>query len=234
MFLTPAQVPMFGTPDSILATIDHDVHRRRRNAYSTFFSKQSIRKYSHVVQANMDRVLARFEEFRSRGDVINLMHAFTAFTGDVVSEYCFPESYDFLKRSDFAPEYYELWISIVSNSHVLKQYPWIFPLMNTFPLWFVDRFLPDLSVSYRWHRQWAQQIQAIKSGTVDPTKERGRPSVFETLLDSDLPPYDKSVSRLVEDAQTLVGAGSITTSLILALTTYYIISDKEIESRLLK
>ncbi|KAG8531301.1 uncharacterized protein KY384_002929 [Bacidia gigantensis] len=220
--------PMFGTPNSILATIEHDVHRRRRNAYSTFFSKQSIRKYSGVVQANMDRVIARFKEYQSKGQPVNLMHAWTAFTGDVVSEYCFPESYGFLKRADFAPEYYELWISIVSNSHILKQFPWLFPMMNTFPMWFVDRFLPDLAVSYRWHRQWAKQIQDIKSGERDTVKERGRPSVFETLLDSDLPPYDKSVSRLVEDAQTLVGAGSITTSLILALTTYYVITDEEI------
>ena len=225
---------MFGTPNSILATIDHDVHRRRRNAYSSFFSKQSIRTYSSVVQTNVDRLTARMSSHASQGAKINLMHAWTAFTGDVVSEYCFPESYDHLSRPDFAPEYYELWMSIVGNSHMLKQFPWIFPMMLSFPDWFVERYLPDLAASYRWHRVWRSQISAIKSGDADAEKraQRGRPSIFETLLDSDLPPFDKSVGRLVEDAQTLVGAGSITTSIALALATYYIISDPSIESKL--
>ncbi|KAI4190278.1 MAG: hypothetical protein L6R41_000891 [Letrouitia leprolyta] len=226
-------VPMFGTPNSIIATVDHDVHRRRRAAYSNFFSKQSIRKYGPVVQSCVDKLCKRLEEHQSSGQKVNLMHAYTAFTGDVVTEYSFPSSYGLLDQPDFAPDYYELWMSILSGSHLLKQFPWIFPLMSTFPLWFVESYVPDLAVSYRWHRTWAQQIQNIKDGRDESEKRKGRPSIFETLLDSDLPPFDKSVSRLVEDAQTLVGAGSITTSLALALATYYIACDKAIKAKLM-
>lgn len=232
---------MFGTPNSILSTIDHDLHRRRRNAYSTFFSKQSIRKYSSVIQSCVDKLCGRLDECKLLGKRVNLMHAMTAFTGDVVTAYSFPKSYGLLDRPDFvprdqpdfAPEYYELWMSILSGSHLLKQFPWIFPLMNRFPLWFVEKYLPDLAVTYRWQKTWAQQIQSIKAGEDDYSDERGRPSIFETLLDSDLPPFDKSVLRLVDDAQTLLGAGSITASLTLALATYYILSDQSIEVKLM-
>lgn len=227
---------MFGTPNSILATIDHDVHRRRRHAYSNFFSKQSIRKYSSVIQACVDKLCTRLEEHRSSGKKVNVMHAWTAFTGDVVSAYSFPAPYGLLDRADFAPEFFELWVSILSGSHLLKQFPWIFPLMTKFPLWFVDRYLPDLAVTYRWQSTWKQQIQDIKTGEEkedDPTATgRGRPSIFETLLDSDLPPFDKSVARLVDDAQTIVGAGSTTTSLALSLATYFLVSDARMEARL--
>ncbi|KAL8726449.1 MAG: hypothetical protein Q9181_006046 [Wetmoreana brouardii] len=227
-------VPMFGTPNSILATIEHDVHRRRRNAYSNYFSKQAIRKYSNVIHAAVDKLCAKFEECKKDGKKINLMHAYTAMTGDVVTEYCFPKSYGLLDKPDFAPEYHDLWISILSGSHVLKQFPWMFPLMLSFPEWFVDRYLPDLAITYKWHREWRKQLQAVKSGddSSDREKRGGRPSIFETLLDSDLPPFDKSVSRLVEDAQTMVGAGSITTSFALALGTYYIASDKAVLEKL--
>ncbi|KAI4284771.1 MAG: hypothetical protein L6R38_001171 [Xanthoria sp. 2 TBL-2021] len=54
-------VPMFGTPDSILATVDHDIHRRRRNAYANYFSKQSIQKYSNVIQAAVDKLCNKCE-----------------------------------------------------------------------------------------------------------------------------------------------------------------------------
>ena len=226
-------VPMFGTPNSILATVDHDVHRRRRNAYANYFSKQSIRKYSSVIQAAVDKMCVKFEEYQSAGRPINLMHAWTAMTGDVVTEYCFPKSYQLLDRPDFAPDYYNIWVSILGNSHVLKQFPWIFPLMLSFPVWFVSRALPDLAVTYKWQAEWVKQVQAIKSGADDSEKRGGKPSIFETLLDSDLPPIDKSVSRLTEDAQTLVGAGSITASLSLALATYYIVCDEKIRGQLM-
>lgn len=219
---------MFGTPNSILATIDHDVHRRRRNAYANFFSKQSIRKYSSVVQSCVDKLCARLDKHKRRGKKINLSHAWSAFAGDVVTEYSFPAPYGLLDQPDFAPEYYELWLSILKSSHVLKQFPWIFPLITSFPLWFVERYLPDMAMTYRRQKTWEQQIRGIKSGKDESEKRRGRPSIFETLLDSDLPPYDKSVSRLVDDAQTLVGAGSITTSNTLALVTYYIVDNKQV------
>ena len=234
------KVPMFGNPNSILTTIEHDVHRRRRSAYANYFSKQSINRYSIVIQAAVDKLCNRFSEHQKAGKRINLMHAYTAMTGDVVTGYCFQKAYGLLDQPDFAAEYHDLWISITANSHVLKQFPWMFPLMLSFPEWFVDRYLPDLSVVYRWQRAWRKQIQAIKTGSStydnnhnDWETRGGRPSIFETLLDSELPPYDKSVSRLVDDAQTLVGAGSITTSLGLALGTYYILSDAKVLDRLM-
>ncbi|KAL8821025.1 MAG: hypothetical protein Q9223_000864 [Gallowayella weberi] len=228
-------VPMFGTPNSILATIEHDVHRRRRNAYANYFSKQSIQRYSGVIQSTVDKLCAKFEDAIRDGKKINLMHAYTAMTGDVVTAYCFPKPYGLLDQTDFAPDYYDLWISILSNSHVLKQFPWMFPLMLSFPEWFVDRFLPDMAVTYKWQKQWRKEIHDVKCGNdhEDREKRGGRPSIFETLLDSDLPPFDKSVPRLVEDAQTMVGAGSITTSFALALGTYYIVSDPDVLEKLM-
>lgn len=231
-------VPMFGTPNSIIGTVEHDVHRRRRNAYANYFSKQSIYRYSNVIQAAVDKLCDKFSECQESQSKINLMHAYSAMTGDVVTEYCFPESYGLLDQPDFAPEYHDLWVSIAGNSHVLKQFPWLFPLMLSFPEWFVERYLPDLAVTYKWRRQWHKQIQTTKAGSyandaAGREKRGGRPSIFETLLNSDLPPFDKSVSRLVEDAQILVGAGSITTTFALTLGTYYIASDARILSKLM-
>lgn len=114
----------------------------------------------------------------------------------------------------------------------MKQFPCIFLLMNNFQLWFVEKYLADLAVVYRWHTIWAQQIQSIKAGADDYSKERGRPTIFETLQGSDLSPHDKSVTRLVDDAQAVVGAGSITASLTLALIAYYILSDQSIETNM--
>lgn len=78
------------------------------------------------------------------------------------------------------------------------------------------------------HILWMEQINEIKSATDDCKTRGAKPSILRTLLDSDLPAYDKSDSRLMEDAQTLLGGDSVTTSIELALATYYILSDEHV------
>ena len=235
-------VPMFGAPNGILATVDHDLHRRRRQPYQNFFSKQSIRKYSNVIQSTADRLCSRMAEHQALGKKINLMHAWSAFTGDVVTAYSFPRSYGLLDQPDFAPDFFQLWVSILSNSHILKQFPWIFPTMQALPERFAEKFLPDLAATYKWQKEWRRQIGEIKAsmpsnekgaGELAAHQEKGNGNIFETLLSSDLPPQERSVERLMEDAQNIVGAGSTTTSSALALATYYIITDPPILDKLM-
>ena len=220
---------MFGTPYSILATIDHDVHRRRRGAYSNYFSKQSIKRYGNVIQGSVDKLCQRLKKQQQNHKRVNLVYAYAALAGDVVTGYCFPESYHLLDEPTFGADYCELWKSILCGSHALKQFPWLFPTMLKLPGWFVERYLPDLAVTYKWQRKWEQQIMDIKSSSETArSTEKNPTSIFNTLLDSDLPPQDKTVRRLVEDAQTLTGAGSETTARTLAVGTFHILSNEHV------
>ena len=219
---------MLGTPNSILATVDHDVHRRRRNAYANYFSKQSIRTYSNAIQAAVDKFCLKLRDNTKSGKPVNLLHAYSAMTGDIVTGYCFPKAYGLLDKPDFGADFYNLFASTLANVHMLKQFPLLLPLLLGLPEWLVQLLLPDLAVTFRQQREWGREIDAIKSGADDGKDRGGKPSIFRTLLAADLPPYDKSVNRLMEDAQTLLGGGSVTTSMALALATYYILSDEHV------
>lgn len=223
---------MFGTPDAILATLDHDVHRRRRNAYDKYFSKQSIRNYSDVIQATVDKLCLRMREISKSGKTVNLWHVYSALTADVVTGYCFPESYGLLDKPDCGTELHSMFESTLSNTHMLKQFPYILTIMLRLPQRVTAFIFPDLAHTFRWQQKWVQQINDIKSGPDDGSKARGKPTVFRTLLDSDLPAYDKSVYRLMQDAQTLMGGGVVTTTAALALSTYYILSNQHVLKKL--
>ena len=219
---------MVGAPNSILTTVDHDIHRRRRNAYANYFSKQSIRNYSTVIQAAVDKLCFKLQERSKFGKPVNLLHAYSAMTGDIVTGYCFPEAYGLLDKPDCGADFHELFSSGLANVHILKHFPFLLPLLLALPERLVQILVPDLAAIFQWQREWVRQINAIKSGADDGKERGGKPSIFRTLLDSDLPPYDKSVSRLMEDAQTLLAGGSVTTSMALALATYYILSDDHV------
>ena len=219
---------MFGTPEAIVATIDHEVHRRRRNAYDKYFSKQSIRNYTDVIQAAIDKMCMRMRQISKSGKPVNLLHVYSAMTGDVVTGYCFPESYGLLDEPNCGTDLHNMFASTLENVHMVKFFPFLLPLMLKLPQQVTAFLIPGMAHTFRWQQKWVQQINEIDTVTDDDKARGGKPSIFRTLLDSDLPAHDKSASRLMQDAQTLVSGGSVTTTAALSIATYYILSDKHV------
>ncbi len=64
------------------------------------------------------------------------------------------------------------------------------------------------------------------------TKQQEKVSIFHELLDSDLPPSDKTVARLADEATSLVAAGQVTTAFYLKSTAFHLITNPEILAKL--
>lgn len=60
----------------------------------------------------------------------------------------------------------------------------------------------------------------------------GHPTIFAELLDSDLPPQEKSVARLGDEAQLMLGAGIETVTWSLSVATFHIINNPGIFAKL--
>lgn len=144
-------------------------------------------------------------------------------TADIATGYCFPENDGLLDKLDCGTDLHKMYASTLANTHMLKQFPFLQPLMLQLPQKVVTFLIPSLARTFRWKRKWTQQINDIKTGT-DVCKAKN----FRTLLGSDLPEYDKCVSRLMEDADIISKGATITTTGALALATYYILSDQQV------
>ena len=82
--------------------------------------------------------------------------------------------------------------------------------------------------------EYEAQVRAILSRT-DKTSTESHPTVFHSLRDDpDLPSSEKSLSRLVMEAQSLIGAGTLTSTHMLSITTYHILANPPILSKLLE
>ena len=60
------------------------------------------------------------------------------------------------------------------------------------------------------------------------TKASHPPAIFQELLDSDIPAEEKTMTRLIDEGITLIGAGSVTTSRVLSTITYHVLANQEI------
>ena len=73
-----------------------------------------------------------------------------------------------------------------------------------------------------------KQIIQIKSQPENTYRDLSHPTLFHELIQSDLSESDKSVQRLTDEALIVVGAGPITTSWTLAVTTYHLLASPRI------
>lgn len=97
---------MFGSTDMSFGTATHGLHRKRRAAFSQFFSKASIRRLEPVLKDLVESLCDGIESGMKVGKPVNLVHAYSALTQDVITEYCFADCRNVLKMRDFAPHYY--------------------------------------------------------------------------------------------------------------------------------
>ncbi|MCJ1374965.1 hypothetical protein MMC20_006198 [Loxospora ochrophaea] len=225
---------MFGTTEPAFATVGHDLHRLRRGALNTFFSKQSIRRLEPIIQSIVDTLYQQMKQYQGTGKPINLVHAYGALTQDIIHEYCFAASKNCLLMPDFAPLEYELLEKPVELTHIFKQIPSVVLILRILPDWFVQRFMP-LAARQRKHRaNVRERVETILADHDNKTAPDSHTTVFHALnSDPSLPSSQKTASRLATEASSLVGAGTLTTARTLKTTTYHILANPPILSRLL-
>ena len=102
---------MFGSTEMTFGTIPHVLHRKRRAAFSQFFSKASIRRLEPLVQGLVDSLCQKVEAGLILEKPVNLVHAYSALTQDLITEYCFSNCRGVLEMPEFSPHYYD-WMQV--------------------------------------------------------------------------------------------------------------------------
>lgn len=77
-----------------------------------------------------------------------------------------------------------------------------------------------------------RQIADILAGRNMEAKEAARPTVFNDILSSNLPPHELRPARLNDEAVGLVGAGTETTAWSLTIGSFHIIDNPDVMQRL--
>jgi cytochrome P450 len=97
---------LFGFTEAAISTVEHDVHRIRRGAMSRMFSKDSVRRLEPIMQQNLEKLFSRMEEFKKSGKPLGLLPLFSAFTNDLIAEYAFGISYNWLEAPEFNKSFF--------------------------------------------------------------------------------------------------------------------------------
>ncbi len=220
---------------SILQTIDHDLHRKRRQAVNSLFSKRSIQALEKdVIQRRIFDLCNRLARTCQGASVVNLSHAVTGLTLDVINEYCFGDDSRNLRKEEYGKEFYDFTHEGTQTRVVMRMFPGPFRFLVTLPAWIARYINPYFALLEGYNKILLKKIDAVNTeeSSRKGMSEEGRRTVFHELRDSNLPPEEKSMDRLLEEAHVLLGAGTETTARTICVTAFYLVDNPSVLSKL--
>lgn len=149
----PFTAHQFANPGSLVGTLDHDIHRKRRAAVLPFFSKQKIYALEPVITSTVDKLCEKVQDYVKSGDVMPLRSAFHCFAADVIGEYCFAESGGLLDKPNFAlTNMHQHGQGLKAGLRARYLPSWYMPAVRGAPEWIRQSVDPAAKHFEVWHR----------------------------------------------------------------------------------
>ncbi|RFU29652.1 hypothetical protein B7463_g6694, partial [Scytalidium lignicola] len=199
-----------GIDYSMLGTVEHNLHRQRRAALGSFFSKQNVERLQEVMDERIDTFLTRLRHCAEIGKVVNIDHAYSAFTNDVVMQYCFGRNDHRVEADNFDPTFHAVSFNAGISGTMMRHNHWI--------------MRPEAASFVILKRERIDQLEAIRREGKATTNDTSHATIFHDLLKSNLPESEKTSERLAEEAVLLVGAGTHTAAWALTVMTFHLLS----------
>ncbi|OKL60205.1 hypothetical protein UA08_04932 [Talaromyces atroroseus] len=229
-------VSHFGTPLSMITTIGHDHHRIRRAPLNSFFSKRSVVRLEPVIQENIDKLCKRFDDDCAAQNVVRLDVAFIALTTDIITRYSYGKSYNYLNEPDYKLEWKDAVLEASANGAAMRHFPFMLALSKNMPRSLLrklnSRIAILLEIQDMVRSQSLESLNNSNKGT--NTGENGqKKSIFDALNDPELlAPEERTIDRLQDEGQILLGAGSETTAKSLTVIALHLLRDPSVLERL--
>ncbi|RYO78240.1 hypothetical protein DL766_010005 [Monosporascus sp. MC13-8B] len=212
------------------ATADHDHHRLRRLPLAKYFSRGHISQLEPVIQKLVQKLCSKLLGESGKQGPLNVTMAYSCFTSDVISDFCYGQSFGFLDQDTWEPNFLAPLHAQLKTAYISKYFPIAYVVKAS--SWFLKYMPEDMALMFQTLMiDIPNQIKKVHAN-MDAGVIHDRPTVFETLLSSDLPPQEKTLDRLTDEAAALLGAGTETTAWALSVLTYHLLAKPKVLARL--
>lgn len=210
----------------------------RRQALNPFFSKRTVTQLETSIRAKTAILCSKLSQCASEKKVVELGTALTALTLDIITEYCYDKCQNCLEEPDFAPRWKQLMMKLFESTPVSKHFPIVAWTLANLPRWLVKYLNPDFVPFFEAQDLIQNQARDIwtaeqksSSSIAEKADERPR-TIFHGILASNLPPAEKSMQRMADEAFVLVVAGGETTARVATVTLAHLLQQPALLMRL--
>ncbi|KAK8133243.1 hypothetical protein PG999_001416 [Apiospora kogelbergensis] len=216
-------------------------HRFRRKPMEPFFSRFGVARLEPRLQELVVTLVQRLEEYRGTGKVVRLDHVFTAMAGDVVNVACVANpTISFLRHPEFNPHWFTLFHTLIRSMPLFTNFPVLIKLANMIPTSALEVLDPRSHMFRDWRNMSVDHIIDAKNrkehdiAFVDKEGKFKSDTLFDHIVNSDLPEEEVSVQRLGSEAQVVMGAGTVTTARTMDYLVTMLLLNGEARQRLEK
>ncbi|KAJ5956777.1 cytochrome p450 protein [Penicillium viridicatum] len=223
----------FNVPLATFSTSDSDEHRIRRAAINPFFSKSRVRSQNERIQQLASAISQRLTtEYAGQNKPLDVANMWGCFTADVIMDIVFAHPKNFSRYPDFESPFTLAIRNMATWAHVTLHFGWILTIMNQIPDRVAKALFPPFRPIIEFREEMASEITDILEGRNKAAKDAACSTVFNDILSSSLPPQELLPARLNDEAVSLVGAGTETTSWSLTIGTFHVINNPHVALKL--
>lgn len=157
--------------------------------------------------------------------------AYSCFTSDAISGYSFGQSFGLLDQKGWYPNFREPTASILRPVFIFRFFPWT-KASAGLGKYLVDYCPADIAMFIRTLQIELPNRVLQAKADLDAGITYDRPTIFASLLQSDLGLLEKEPQRLADEAAAVVGAGTETTSWALSVMTYHLLTKPQLLAKL--
>ncbi|KAK5142179.1 hypothetical protein LTR04_002316, partial [Oleoguttula sp. CCFEE 6159] len=224
-----------------------EVHVKDPDWYDELYTGSSRRRdksawfLEPIIQDKANKLCDAMKGYVESGKPVELQTAYMALTLDVISHYAFGESFGLTEKPGFSPEWKKVLLATIEAGIMNRHLPWVADILMSLPDSVaaavsapVAFFLQIQRVKniFRQGLDVRKQVETVLARKRDLSSEKMHKTIFEELRDSNLPPQEKTIERLMDEGFILIGAGGETTAQTLAVLTYHLLNNPPILKKL--
>ncbi|KAK0218598.1 cytochrome P450 [Armillaria nabsnona] len=221
----PSYYWSFLIDDSVFGFTDPALAKKRRDILNPLFSRRSILKLEGIIQQKVNTLINIITE-EYRDTPVDLHQALKAVTMDIITAYCYAQSFDALHSPSFAhPILLALETGTIMPTNV-RHFP-VLGLLRYLPESVTRIINPDAVGFFNLEKALVRKIDKILA---DPrVLEADHETIYNRLLDDVERPSRKA---LLGDAQTFLIAGTDTTSNAMIVGFFNVLNTPSIRKKL--
>jgi cytochrome P450 len=224
-------------PTSTFGTTSIEVHRIRRGAMNPMFSRKMVLELESVVQDKARKVCNRMQAGIEKGVPVDLHHAFRSVSIDVISDFAFNKSYEFLNKDDLGSYFFRTIHGAGPALWVFQQFPSLQAAALMMPPWLAPYLSEALGMVMSMQQECVKQVEDVKKRMKTEKFAEERPTIFSTLLsEKDKPDGYRipSTMDLKDEAYSVLAAAADTTGNAMTVAAFNVMRTPQIYQKLVQ
>lgn len=239
----------FGMFPSTNSAESHALHQQRRAPLNAYFASTNIQNFQSQAQGQIDKLCDRLRA--ADGHSVSLSDAFRCLATDIATGFCFGKPFGHLDEPTFDHEFNQTVRTVVRASMWSRHSFGLFiPLMHSIP----ESFSIKMNPSFR-RVKWMKEVRycliilvssmmltlvvsQMMASCVHRSMHKDEPApgqpidMVQTVLQSPLPPEEKTFLRLLSETRSVIMAGTETTASVLVCITASLLKSPDMVAQL--